>query len=473
MSRSAPVHRANNNRMTENPPTNTTPAGERPADTMSRGNLNIEDPNIDQRWNRAVVGLLLSMFCASAAAVAGVTALGKEVFDISHNKLDLGWLGLVEFIPAAILVFVTGSIADRFDRRRVVAVALFFEALAALALAWIALSNPKTTTSIFGVVLVFGFFRAFVAPAARSMPADIVSPESLPWLAARFSLTWQIALIVGPVLGGFLYAADPSAPYFAQAALLVIGAFAIMLVPARPGARPTTAVPTSDAGPESGQQPVSESETPREMLHHAMEGLRFIRTQPIMLGAISLDLFGVLFGGAVALLPAIAEERLHVGSVGLGWLRAAIGIGAFAVTSVLVVRPLQHKVGRMLLAVVALFGVATVVLGATKSYAVAFFALLVLAGADAVSVFIRSTLVPLVTPEDLRGRVLAVENVFIGASNELGGFVSGVAGRLVGTPAAVILGGVATVAIAGLWWKMFPALRDVDTFPTEAERHVG
>ena len=371
MSRSALVHRANNNRMTENPPTNTPPvdtppARERPADTMSADNLNIEDPNIDQRWNRAVVGLLLSMFCASAAAVAGVTALGKEVFDISHNKLDLGWLGLVEFIPAAILVFVTGSIADRFDRRRVVAVALFFEALAALALAWIALSNPTTTTSIFGVVLVFGFFRAFVAPAARSMPADIVSPQSLPWLAARFSLTWQIALIVGPVLGGFLYAADPSAPYFAQAALLVIGAFAIMLVPARSetrsATRPTIAVPGSHARPESGQLPASESETPREMLHHAMEGLRFIRTQPIMLGAISLDLFGVLFGGAVALLPAIAEERLHVGSVGLGWLRAAIGIGAFAVTSVLVIRPLQRKVGRMLLAVVALFGVATVVL---------------------------------------------------------------------------------------------------------------
>ena len=374
-------------------------------------------------------------------------------------------------------MFVTGSIADRFDRRRVVAVALFFEALAALALAWIALSNPKTTTSIFGVVLVFGFFRAFVAPAARSMPADIVSPQSLPWLAARFSLTWQIALIVGPVLGGFLYAADPSAPYFAQAALLVIGAFAIMLVPARSetrsATRPTIALPGSHAGPASGQLPASESETPREMLHHALEGLRFIRTQPIMLGAISLDLFGVLFGGAVALLPAIAEERLHVGSVGLGWLRAAIGIGAFAVTSVLVIRPLQRKVGRMLLAVVALFGVATVVLGATKSYAVAFFALLVLAGADAVSVFIRSTLVPLVTPEDLRGRVLAVENVFIGASNELGGFESGVAGRLVGTPGAVILGGVATVAIAGLWWKMFPALREVDTFPTEAERHDG
>ena len=205
------------------------------------------------------------------------------------------------------------------------------------------------------------------------------------------------------------------------------------------------------------------------MVHHAMEGLRFIRTQPIMLGAISLDLFGVLFGGAVALLPAIAEERLHVGAIGLGWLRAAIGIGAFAVTSVLAFRPVQRNVGRILLLVVAIFGASTIVLGLTTSYVVAFVALLVLAGADSISVFIRSTLVPLVTPAGLRGRVLAVENVFIGASNELGGFESGVAGRIMGTAASVVFGGTATIVIAVLWWKIFPALRDVDRFPTEAE----
>lgn len=394
------------------------------------------------------------MFCASAAAVAAVTAVGKQVYDLTGNTLDLGWLGLAEFMPAAVLVFVTGSIADRFDRRVVVTLSLLGEAATAVALALLAISRPTTPRLIFAVILVFGCFRAFVAPAARSIPADIVPPEQLPWLMARFSLTWQLALIAGPVIGGFLYAFDVAAPYFAQAALLVVGSLAILLVPA---SRQRAA----------GKSEVSE--TPREMLHHALEGFRFIRSQPIMLGAISLDLFGVLFGGAVALLPAIADTRLHTGAVGLGWLRAAVGIGAFVVTSVLAFRPVRRNVGRTLLIVVAIFGASTIVLGSTTSYAVAFVALLVLAGADSVSVFIRGTLVPLITPEALRGRVLAVENVFIGASNELGAFESGVAGRLLGAAPAVVTGGIATIAIAGLWWKLFPALRDVDQFPTEPE----
>lgn len=411
------------------------------------------EPEPTGKWTPAVIGLLLSMFCASAAAVAGVTAVGKQVYDLTGNTLDLGWLGLVEFIPAAVLVFVTGSIADRFERRVVVTLSLLGEAAVAVALAALAISRPATPSPIFAIILVFGCFRAFVAPAARSIPADIVAPEHLPWLMARFSLTWQLALIVGPVVGGFLYAFDVAAPYFAQAALLFLGSIAILLVP--------RSIRHSD-------RRAATSETPREMLHHALEGFRFIRTQPIMLGAISLDLFGVLFGGAVALLPAIADTRLHTGAIGLGWLRAAIGIGAFTVTTVLAFRPVQRKVGRTLLFVVAIFGASTILLGVTSSYVVAFIALLVLAGADAVSVFIRSTLVPLVTPEELRGRVLAVENVFIGASNELGGFESGVAGRLIGAAPAVVTGGVATIVIAALWWKLFPALRDVDRFPTEA-----
>ena len=212
-----------------------------------------------------------------------------------------------------------------------------------------------------------------------------------------------------------------------------------------------------------------EAPTARQRLHDAMEGLRFVRRQPILLGAISLDLFAVLFGGAVALLPAIAEDRLGVGAVGFGWLRAAVGIGAGAVTLFLARRPITRRVGRTLLIAVAVFGIGTIVLGLTRSYVVAFSALLVLAGADALSVFIRSTLVPLVTPRATRGRVLAVETVFIGASNELGAFESGVAGQLLGPAAAVALGGVATIAIAGLWWTLFPALRRVDRFPQVPE----
>jgi predicted MFS family arabinose efflux permease len=197
--------------------------------------------------------------------------------------------------------------------------------------------------------------------------------------------------------------------------------------------------------------------------------VRFVRSQPILLGAISLDLFAVLFGGAVALLPAIAETRLGVGAVGLGLLRAAIGIGAGSVTLFLTFRPVRRRVGRTLLIAVAVFGVGTLALGVTTSFVVAFVALMFLSGADSISVFIRSTLVPLVTPHEKRGRVLAVEAVFIGASNELGAFESGVVGQLLGPAFAIILGGAATLAIAALWWNVFPALRTVDEFPVSVE----
>jgi predicted MFS family arabinose efflux permease len=201
--------------------------------------------------------------------------------------------------------------------------------------------------------------------------------------------------------------------------------------------------------------------------------LRFVRSQPVLLGAISLDLFAVLFGGAVALLPAIAKDRLGVGAVGLGWLRAASGIGAAMMTTVLAVRPLRRRVGRTLLSVVAVFGLFTIVLGVTTNFTIAFVALIILSAADAVSVFIRATLVPLVTPDSKRGRVLAVENVFIGASNELGGFESGVAAQLLSTAGSVVLGGVATLVVACSWTRLFPALWRIDRFPGDEPIEVA
>jgi predicted MFS family arabinose efflux permease len=245
--------------------------------------------------------------------------------------------------------------------------------------------------------------------------------------------------------------------------LVVVAAVTILFVTVRDHSGP---LPVLDADGE-----VVEKERPS--LHEAVEGLRFVRSQPILFGAISLDLFAVLFGGAVALLPAIAEDRLGVGAVGLGWLRAATGIGAGLVALFLTVRPVSRHIGRTLLMTVALFGVGTIALGVTTSFAVAFVALLVLSGADAVSVFIRSTLVPLVTPHDKRGRVLAVEAVFIGASNELGAFESGVVGQLLGPATAIVIGGVATLAIAALWWGVFPALRSVDAFPAISDHALG
>jgi MFS family permease len=423
------------------------------------------NPDVRGHWDRSVVALLTSVFCTSTAHLAGVTALGVQMFDLTGRELDLGLLGLAEFAPAALLVLVTGTVADRFDRRRVAATGSLTQAVCALGLAAYAASEPSAVAPIFALVVLMGIGRAFVAPSARALPADMLPAAELPWLVARHSATWQAALIVGPVLGGTLYAVDPALPFVAMVGLFVAGAMALAFVRVRPGHRAPEPDPLLSAALASAEGHLEPPIDERPRLTHALEGLRFIQSQPVLLGAISLDLFAVLFGGAVALLPAIAEERLGVGAVGLGWLRAAGGIGAAAVTLRLARHPIRRRVGRTLLGAVALFGMATIVLGLATSYVVAFAAMLVLSGADAISVFIRATLVPLIVPFDKRGRVLAVENVFIGASNELGAFESGVAGQLLGPAAAVCLGGAATVAIAASWWTRFPALRDVDRFP--------
>jgi MFS family permease len=427
---------------------------------------------------RSIAALLISSFCASAATMAGETALGKQVFDVTGRELDLGWLGLLEFAPAFVLVLVAGSVADRFDRRYVVAVAASAEAVVALGLAAYAHAGHHAVSPIFELVLVLGIARAFISPAERALPSDIVPPERLPWLIARSSGTFQVAIIVGPVVGGVLYAIAPAASYIAMASLLVVAAISIFAVDVPRPFRSTVAQ-AEQAEPAGNVAAAALTVEHDDTTTHgdddgdgdgdgkaaAFEGVRFIRSHSIVLGAMALDLFAVLFGGAVALLPAIAETRLGAGAIGLGLLRAAYGVGAAAVTAWLAFRPVRRRVGRTLLIAVAIFGVATIVLGITHSYFVAFASLAVLAGADSISVFIRATLVPLATPFRLRGRVLAVENVFIGGSNELGAFESGVAGQILGPGPAVVLGGVATIVIAASWTQLFPDLRRVDQFP--------
>jgi MFS family permease len=417
--------------------------------------------NDTRDWS--VVALLSSLLCSAMAHAALDVVLGLQVYAINERPLDLGILGLALFAPSALLVFVTGPLADRFDRRRVAACGLAGEAFVAAAIFVYLGTRASSVVPLFGFAFLFGTARAFAAPATRALPADIVIADRVPWVVARSSITWQIASILGPVMGGFLYAANPRAPY-PVVVLLAAGAAGLMLSVRLPIAWPPTA--------SAAEVEAIPHERP-EQLHDAIEGLRFVRRQPIVLGAISLDLFAVLFGGAVALLPALAEERLHVGAVGVGGLRAAAGIGAAIVTLNLAIRPMQRHVGRNLLGAVGLFGIATIVLGATRVYAIAFVAMLVLAGADAISVFVRATLVPLVTPASKRGRVLAVEAVFIGASNELGAFESGVAGQLLGAAGAIVLGGFATVAIALSWGALFPALRAVDRFPTPPPDDAG
>ena len=394
--------------------------------------------------HRGVRPLLAAVFCSSAAAAVQSVAVLALVYDLTRSTLALGLVGLAEFVPSFVLVLVTGAVADRFDRRRIVLVALSVEVACFAFLAWYVGTDPTATWPIFVNVVIYGTARAFLAPAQRSLPPVIAPPNGLSRVVAFNSTSWQAAAIVGPAAAGLLYDADRSLPFIVAAGLVVCSA---------------TAMASLRVPKVQRLEPVG-----RPSLGEALAGLRLIRRRPILFGAISLDLFAVLFGGVVALIPAIATERLGVDATGQGILRAAGGAGAALCAVVLAVRPFSRHVGRWLFVAVAVFGAATVVLGATRTFWVAVVAMAVLSCADMISVFVRATLVPLATPDELRGRVLAVEQVFIGASNELGAFQSGVAATLVGVPLAVMGGGVATLVVVALWWRLFPALRNVDRF---------
>jgi MFS family permease len=395
--------------------------------------------------SKPVRRLLICNGILYAGIALQATALLKQAYDITGRKSDLGWMGLSEFVPIALLVLVSGSVADHFNRKSIAMVTVGAEVFTSAALMFYALTKPSSVIPLFMIAFTFGIARAFQAPAMRSMPPMVAPDGGLTKVIALYSATWTGALIVGPAVGGFLYAIDPWVAYLGST-VLIFGSWLVLSLqtflreppPADPEARPT--------------------------LRTAVAGLVFIRRTPVLLAAIALDLFAVLFGGAVALIPVIAKDRLGVGDVAYGWLRAAPGFGAATMALVMAARPVRRHVGKTLLTVVAVFGVGTVALGMTRSYVVAFAALVVLSAADLVSVFIRSSLVPLLTPDEKRGRVLAVEAVFIGASNELGAFESGMVAQAVGTQATVIGGGVATLAVVGIWWFAFPSLRKIDRF---------
>jgi MFS family permease len=389
--------------------------------------------------------LLLTNFVLFAGVALQAAALGKQAYDMTGHERDIGFIGLAEFVPAMLLVLVTGSVADRFNRKTIALIAVGAEVFCSLALMIYATTDPSSVGPLFAIAFAYGIARAFQAPAMRAMPPMVAPEGGLPRTIALFSATWTTAIIIGPAMSGFLYAVDPWVAYAASSTLILLswtGLLRLRFV--------------------RNQEPPDPDERPS--LKSAVEGLRFIRRTPVLFAAISLDLFAVLFGGAVALLPVIAEERLGVGDIAYGWLRAAPGFGAATMAVFIAVRPLRRHIGVKLLGVVAVFGLATIVLGFTHSFAVAFIALVVASAADMVSVFIRGSLVPLVTPDDKRGRVLAVENVFIGASNELGAFESGVVGQAIGTPATVIGGGIGTLVVVAVWAVAFPALRAIDRF---------
>ena len=392
-----------------------------------------------------VKALLGVNFLTHFAVMGQITIIGKQVYDLTGRPLDLGLLGVAEFLPVAILAPLAGPLADRHDRRKILGVALVGEAIASLLLFLYARSDPTSVTPIFAIVLFFGVCRAFAMPASRALPIDLSPPGVVPRVVALKSVCFQAGHIAGPITFGFAFVVEGSLPYLLSALALVAAIAIIGLIPS------------------SGVKRLA-STGGRQVILESLEGLRFIRHRPVMLGAMGLDLFAVLFGGALALLPAIAEDRLGVGAIGLGWLRAGVGIGAGATAICMSIRPVQRHLGRTLYAVVAMFGLGTTALGLTRSFALAFTIIVLVSAADAVSMFIRATLVPLATPEDMRGRVLAVESVFIGASNELGAAESGLTAAFMGLVGAVVFGGVATLAVVALWWRWFPELRDMDTF---------
>lgn len=372
-----------------------------------------------------------------------VTVLYKQVFDITGDELDIGLLGLAQFVPAVLLVLVSGWVADRFDRRRVSGLFLVARVVCAVALVVYSRSDPTVVWPFFVIAFAFGAVDAMLVPSRRSIAPLIAPPAEFPSVVALWTATFTASSIVGPVVGGFLYTLGADVAYGVAAVFQLLAVFPIVTIVYARDPQRTTDRPTLSA---------------------ALEGLRFVRRTPIVLAVISLDLFAVLFGGAIALIPAVASERLGVGDIAYGWLRAAPGIGAAAMAVLLAMRPVQRRVGPTLLVAVAIFGAGTVVFGLTRSYLVAFVALVVVAAADMVSMFIRGSLVPLATPDAQLGRVNAVEGVFIGASNELGAFESGVAARAFGLSWAIVGGGLITMGIAGLFAALFPTLRRIDTF---------
>jgi MFS family permease len=385
--------------------------------------------------------LYVAATVATALAIEmSFVAIGWQVYAIDRDPLDLGIVGLAMFIPLPLLALPAGHLADRYPRRTILAVAIALDAAVAVGLLLVTRAGADETSPFFALAFGTGVASALGAPAGRAMVPSLVPQEILVKAFAQRSVAFQLSVIGGPALGGLLFALQPELVYILSAVFSGLALLAVLALRAgRDGA--------GGASPD---------------LASLLGGVRLVRRTPVLFGAISLDLFAVLFGGAVALLPVFARDVLDVGPAGLGVLRAAPAVGALCAALVIARRPIRRRAGSTLFKVVALYGLSMIVFGLSEAMWLSLLALAVGGGVDMVSVVLRQTILPLVTPDELRGRVNAIEMVFISASNELGAFESGVAAALVGAVPAVIIGGVATVAIAAIWWRAFPSLRQVD-----------
>jgi len=384
-----------------------------------------------------------SRFISTLAIQVQSVAIGWQIYDMERTPMALGLVGLCQFLPMFLLTLPAGDITDRFNQRRVYSLAAGLQALCSALFLALSLLRPDSSWMYFVVLVLFGAARGFAGPSGSSLLPFLVPPERIAKSMAFSSSFFTAATISGPALGGFLYALGPVPVY----SICIAGFVGAALIVSRLGGRRFT--------PEK---------TDLTRYERVAEGVKFVRSRPVVLGAISLDLFAVLLGGATALLPIYARDILHVGPTGLGFLRSAPAVGAFAMAFFLTYRPIKKLVGAKMFGAVAIFGIATIVFGLSTWFPLSLAALFVLGATDMVSVNIRGSLVQLSTPDSMRGRVSAVSMLFIGASNELGEFESGITAALMGTVPAVVVGGVGTLVVVGLWMKLFPPLRQVNKF---------
>ena len=383
-------------------------------------------------------------WCARVAVMMAqqmiTVAVGWQIYAMTGRALDLGFVGLAQFMPAFVLVLVSGQVADRFDRRRVMQACIVAEAVAAAALACGSATGSIGEATVFVLVVTLGAARAFQMPAMQALLPALVPPSLLSRAIATNASAGQTAVIVGPALGGLIYVEGPAVVYGTSAALLLVAALLV---------RRIRLVQTA-------------AEVRKVSLDSVLAGIRYIRAKPALLGAISLDLFAVLLGGAAALFPIYARDILHTGPWGLGLLRSATAVGALAMALWLMRHPIGRRAGRAMLVAVAIFGLGTIFFGVSRSFALSLVALTVVGAADMVSVVVRQTLVQLRTPDEMRGRVGAVNALFIGTSNQLGEFESGVTAAWFGVVPSVVIGGLGTLAVVALWARLFPELARVD-----------
>ena len=394
----------------------------------------------------------IARFSAVIATMGMVVIIGYQVYDVARAdygmtikqaSLQLGLIGLFQFVPLLLLTPVAGWVADRFERRLVARLANGIDLSIALGLGILTSQDAVTLPILFLFAALHGVARVFVGPAMSSIAPNLLPPALLPKGIAMSSIAWQTASVAGPALGGFLYAANPAAPYFFAA-----GALGVAILALTPIRRIVPPPMTRDVHP----------------IRQMVDGLSYVRDNRFLLGALTLDLFAVLLGGATALLPVYARDILNVGAEGLGQLRAAPAVGAAVVALWFAFRPLQNNVGIKMLSAVVGFGLATVVFGLSKSMALSLGALVALGAFDMLSVYVRSSLVQLYTPDDMRGRVSAVSGLAISSSNELGEVQSGLAAAALGPIGAVVFGGIAAIGIAVGWAYLFPELRRARTF---------